>query len=201
MNPIKQQDQVLKLFSNTPVLRSHEITVSGIDPKTIQRMLAAGDIIRISRGVYALPDYNPESFYFFAEAQKIVKQGIICLLSALVYHEIGTQNPSLVWMAIPGRSRAPQIGSGPIQLVRFSESIYKEGIIERKIEGVNVRIYNIPKTIADCFKYRNKLGIDLAIEVLKDAVLNRRTSVDEILHFADICRVRNVMTPYLETIL
>ncbi len=159
----------------------------------------AGDILRVSRGLYSSNDYIPGPYYSFLEAQKIVSNGVICLLSALTFYEIGTQNPSLVWMAVPRRARAPQINQNPIQLVRFSGKAYDEGIIKQEIESELINIYNIPKTIADCFKYRNKIGLEVALEALKDVIHNKRTTIDELLYFADICRVKNIITPYIES--
>jgi len=196
-----ERDIVKKLLEVKPLLRSHELTSSGVDRKTLKRMTDSGELIRVARGLYSAPNYIPDSHYTFIEAQKIVKQGVICLLSALTYHEIGTQNPSLVWMAIPNRSWSPSIETSPIQIVRFSGKAFDEGITEQAVEGETIRVYNIPKTIADCFKYRNKIGLEVAIEALKDTIRNKRASVDELLHFADICRVRKIITPYLEGII
>lgn len=196
-----QKQEVIKLLKKTPIIRSNEITAAGIDRKTIHRMVNNGDIIQIARGLYTSNDYIPGSHYSFLEAQKIVSHGVVCLLSALTYYEIGTQNPSLVWMAVSRRARAPQVTKHPIQIVRFSGKAYDEGIINQEIEGGMIHIYNIPKTIADCFKYRNKIGLEVALEALKDVIQNKKSTIDELIYYSDICRVKNIMTPYIESLI
>ncbi len=195
------RDRAKQLLILKPLLSTQEITAEGIDRKTIKRMTDDGELIRVSRGLYCSPDYIPGNNHSIIEAQKIIKQGVVCLLSALSFHEIGTQNPSQVWMAIPKTAWKPAIESLPVQIVRFTGPAYEEGIIEEKIVNDNIRIYNIPKTISDCFKFRNKIGLEPAIEALKDVIGNKRTTVDELLYYADICRVKNVITPYLESII
>lgn len=195
------RDKVKQLLIIKPLLNTREITSEGIDRKTIKRMADAGELIRISRGLYCSPEYIPGNNHSIIEAQKIIKQGVVCLLSALAFHEIGSQNPSQVWMAIPSTAWKPSIETLPVQIVRFNGPAYEEGIIEIELENDNIKIYNIPKTIADCFKYRNKIGLEPAIEALKDVIGNKRSTVDELLYYADICRVRNVITPYLESII
>jgi predicted transcriptional regulator of viral defense system len=164
-------------------------------------MVHSGELLRIARGLYSDPSHIPDTYHSLAEAQCMVETGVVCLLSALSYHEIGTQNPSLMWMAIPNKAWKPNIESSPIEIVRFSGAAYSEGIEKVKIDNTTVSIYSIPKTIADCFKYRNKIGIDVAVEALKDVVKTQKTSVNEILYYAAICRVQKVITPYLEGML
>ena len=196
-----KREIVLELLKQKPLLLSRELTSEGIDRKTIKRMTDSGELIRIARGLYSAADYIPDSNYSLLEAHKLVRQGVICLLSALAYYEIGTQNPSMVWMAIPNRTWMPQVETSPVQIVRFSGKSYNEGITEINIENEAVRIYNIPKTVADCFKYRNKIGLDIAIEAVKDVLQQKKSTVDELLHYAAICRVRSVITPYLESLI
>lgn len=196
-----KREIVLELLKQKPLLLSQELTYEGIDRKTIKRMTDSGELIRIARGLYSAADYIPDSNYSLLEAHKLVRQGVICLLSALAYYEIGTQNPSMVWMAIPNRTWMPQVENSPVQIVRFSGTSYNEGITEIDIENEAVRIYNIPKTVADCFKYRNKIGLDIALEALKDVLRQKKATVDELLYYAAICRVRSVITPYLESLI
>ena len=195
-----QRDRLVELLDSAPVLRVSEIRRQGIDSKTVQRMVETGDIRRISRGIYASPDLDVQSHHSLVEAQMIVDSGVVCLLSALSFHEIGTQSPRQIWMAIARGSRVPKTTHQPVRVVTFSGSAFTEGVEKHEIEGISVRVYSGAKTIADCFKYRNKLGLDVAIEALRDVVRTRKANVDELLRFADICRVRNVMTPYLESI-
>ena len=195
-----QRDRLLELLDSTPVLRAGEIIRQGIDAKTVQRMVETGDIRRVSRGIYARPDLDVQSHHSLVEAQMIVDSGVVCLLSALSFHEIGTQTPRNIWMAIARGSRVPKTTHQPIRVVTFSGQAFTEGVEKHEIEGISVRVYSAAKTVADCFKYRNKMGTDVAIEALRDIVRTRKANVDELLRFADICRVRNVMTPYLESI-
>ena len=195
-----QRDRLLGLLDSTPIVRSSEIRRHGIDAKTVQRMVEAGDIVQVSRGVYARPDLDARSHHSLVEAQMIVQSGVVCLLSALSFHEVGTQAPRDVWMAVRRGSRVPKAGQSPIRVVTFSGQAFTEGVEQYEIEGIPVRIYSVAKTIADCFKYRNKLGTDVAIEALREAVHARRVDVNELLRCADICRVRSAMTPYLESV-
>lgn len=196
-----QRDRLIKLFESTPILKSREIVEHHIDPKTVQRMVESGEVQRIARGIYARPDLEPESHHSLVEAQMIVDTGIVCLLSALSYHEIGTQIPRWVWMAVSRGTRLPKTPNHPIKVVTFTGEAFSEGIEEHEIEGFTVHIYSAAKTVADCFKYRNKIGTDVALEALREALQTRKAAVEEILHYADICRVRNVMMPYLESVL
>jgi len=181
-------------------MSSGEITAEGIDTKTLTRMVRDGEILRTARGLYALADYTPGTYHSLIEASKLVDHGIVCLLSALSFHEIGTQNPPEVWLAIPRRARMPRVQEYPIRIVRFSENAYGDGIEQSIMDGVEVPVYSIPKTVADCFKYRNKIGLDVAIEALKDVIHGQRTSIDDLIHFAEVSRVREVMRPYMEAL-
>jgi predicted transcriptional regulator of viral defense system len=196
-----QREQLIELFESTPILKSREIVEHDIDPKTVQRMVASGEVQRIGRGIYARPDLEPESHHSLVEAQMIVDNGVVCVLSALSYHEIGTQTPRRVWIAVSRGTRLPKTTNHPIKVVTFSGEAFSEGIEEHEIEGLTVRVYSVAKTVADCFKYRNKIGTDVALEALREALQTRKATADEILHYADICRVRNVMMPYLESVL
>ena len=195
-----ERSRVCELLQHSPVMTSGEITAEGIDTKTLTRMVRGGEIRRTARGLYTLADYTPGTYHSLIEAGKLVDHGIVCLLSALSFHEIGTQNPSEVWLAIPRRARMPRVHEYPIQIVRFSGDAYTDGIEQQDIDGVDVAVYSIPKTVADCFKYRNKIGLDVAIEALKDVIQRKRTSIDDLIHFAEVCRVREIMRPYMESL-
>ena len=127
-------------------------------------------------------------------------QGRVGLLSALQYHGIGTQLPSQVWMAIDRRARRPALRYPPLRIVRYTGAALTEGVESRPIEGREVRVYNVAKTIADCFKYRNKIGLDVALEALREAWRERRFTMDALDRYAAICRVQRVMQPYLEAL-
>jgi predicted transcriptional regulator of viral defense system len=196
----KPENTIIKMARKTGVVRAREIRKAGLHPEYLRKLCKSGLLIRTGRGLYVLADGDFTEHHSLAEACKRVPHGIICLLSALSYHEIGTQNPHQIWMAIDRSMRKPEVDYPPIRIFRFSGPSLKEGIEEKKIEGVSVRVYNPAKTVADCFKYRNKVGIDVAIEALKECWRSRRLTIDELVHYAKICRVRNIMQPYIEAI-
>lgn len=195
-----QRNKVMEILSQSVIISSKQLSSEGIHRETIRRLLETGDIISIARGLYSSSQFIPDENFSFLVAQKIAPKGIICLLSALSFHEIGTQNPSDIWIAVPRGTRIPTVSEYPIQISLFSGEAYSSGIEEHTADGVVVRVYSIAKTIPDCFKYRNKIGLDVAIEALKDVIRNKRTSINEILHFARICRVEKVMKPYMESL-
>jgi predicted transcriptional regulator of viral defense system len=144
----------------------------------------------------------PETLYLgLAQARKAVPRGVVCLLSALRFYEIGTQGPHQIWIALDRRAARPRVSNPSIKVVRFSGESLTEGIEEHDIAGIPVRIYSPSKTVADCFKYRNKIGLDVAIEALREAVRARKCTADELWRYAKICRVSRVMRPYMEAIL
>ena len=194
------ENAILKMAHETGVVRAREIRKAGLHPEYLRKLCKSGKLIRTGRGLYVLADGDFTEHHSLTEASKRVPHGIICLLSALSYHEIGTQHPHQIWMAIDRAMRKPKVDYPPIWIFRFSGPSLKEGIEEKKIEGVSVRVYNPAKTVADCFKYRNKVGIDVAIEALKDCWRSQRCTIDELVHYARICRVRNIMQPYMEAI-
>jgi predicted transcriptional regulator of viral defense system len=194
------KNAILKMALKTGVVRAREIREAGLHPEYLRKLCESGHLIRTGRGLYSLADGDFTEHHSLVEACKRVPHGIICLISALSYHEIGIQNPHQIWMAIDRTMRKPKVDYPPTRIFRFSGPSLKEGIEEKKIEGVSVRVYNPAKTVADCFKYRNKLGIDVAIEALKECWRSRRCEVDELVHYAMICRVSNIMQPYMEAI-
>jgi predicted transcriptional regulator of viral defense system len=195
-----QRDIAKKLLSNISILSFKELEDSGVHRETIRRLVNSGDMIRVSRGLYTSPQFIPNEMYSLVVAGKTVKKGVVCLLSALSFFDIGTQNPSEVWMAISRSARKPSIENFPIKIVSYSGVSFTAGVETHQIEGVEIRVYCISKTIADCFKYRNKIGLDVAIEALKDVIQNKRSSIEDIIHYAEICRVKEIMRPYMESI-
>ena len=174
----------------------------GIHPQTLKRLVESGQLERVARGRYRLPDpdYELTEHHGLVLAAAAAPSGVICLLSALQFHLIGTQLPRQVWMALDRGVRKPAIEYPPLRVVRFSGEALAAGVEEHTLEGQTVRVYSVAKTLADCFKYRNKIGLDVALEALNDAWRDRRFQISEIEHYARICRVRNVMRPYLEAI-
>ncbi|WP_070415629.1 type IV toxin-antitoxin system AbiEi family antitoxin domain-containing protein [Sediminispirochaeta bajacaliforniensis] len=195
-----QRDIAKQLLSNNSIVSSRELADSGVHRETIRRLIESGEMIRIARGLYSSPQFIPAEKYSLIVAQKTVKRGVVCLMSALSFHEIGTQNPSEVWMAISRPGRIPTVDNIPMKVITFSGASFTEGIETHQIDDDEIKVYCISKTVADCFKYRNKIGLDVAIEALKDVIQNKRTSIEEIIHYAEVCRVRKIMRPYMESI-
>jgi len=163
-------------------------------------MCADGELVRVGRGLYCRADADITAHHGLVQAARAVPKGVICLLSSLRFHEIGTQAPHEVWTAIDRRAAHPRIRYPKIRIVRFSGKALTEGVEEHTIEGVPVRIYSPAKTVGDCFKYRNKIGLDVALEALREALRSRKCSTDDLWKHAKVCRVTNVIRPYLEAI-
>jgi predicted transcriptional regulator of viral defense system len=194
------RDRLLSLARRRGVLRPRDLQSHGLSRETIRRLHAAGDLERLGRGLYVAADAELSEHEMLAAASARVPHGVVCLLSALRFHDLTTQNPPDLWLAIDRKARAPTERGLPLRIVRFSGRALREGIDEHGIDGVKVRVYNPAKTVADCFKYRRKIGTDVALEALRDCWQSRRCTVDELWHYAEVCRVSNVIRPYLETI-
>jgi len=194
------RELILDIARNSGVVSAADVRSRGIHPECLRRLFAGGGLIRIARGLYTLPDAEVTVHHGLVLAGKAVPKGVVCLLSALRFHEIGTQAPHEVWVAIDNRAAKPQVKHLGIRFVRFSGKAFTEGIDRHTIEGVPVRIYNPAKTVADCFKYRNKIGLDIALEALREVLRDRKCTIDELWNYAKICRVTNIMRPYMEAI-
>ncbi len=182
------------------MLRPRDLDAQGLSRKHLGRLCRSGLLRRIARGLYVLPGAEPTENRTLAEVGKQVPGGVVCLLSALQFHGLTTQAPYEVWLAIDRKAWRPTSSALPVRIFRFSGEALKQGIEEHRIEGVPVKIYNPAKTVADCFKYRNKIGLDVALEALRDCWKQRRATMDEFWQAAKICRVANVMRPYLESL-
>lgn len=195
-----QTDKVLELVRKIGVLRPRDLDPYDIPRTYLSRLCTAGKLQRIARGLYVLPDNGVTEHHSLAEVCKRVPKGVVCLLSALRFHDFTTQAPFEVWLAIGEKAWRPRIDYPPLRIVRFSHTALSAGVEKHQIEGVTVHVYSPAKTVADCFKYRNKIGLDVAIEALRECWRSRRCTMDDLWHYADICRVRNVMRPYLESL-
>ena len=180
-------------------LRTAEAVAAGIHPRILYAMRDSGQLEQIVRGVYRLAELPPLSDPDMATVGKRLPHGVVCLISALAFHELTTQIPHVVHIAIPRTARTPRLDYPPIQTYRFSPKTFNAGIEKHKIDGVEVRIYNAEKTLADCFKYRNKLGLDIFIEALRNYLRKRGAKIQRVLEYARVCRVESAMRPYLET--
>jgi predicted transcriptional regulator of viral defense system len=196
--PRTKQEEVLELVRRAGMLRPRDLDRCGIARTYLQRLEQRGLLERAGRGLYRLPSAEVTEHHGLATACKLVPRGVICLLSALQFHDLTTQAPFEVWMAIDVRARRPRGTTPPLRIVRFSGRALTEGVEVHEIEGVRVRVYGPAKTVADCFKYRNKIGLDVALEALRDYRRQHPAGMDELWHFARTCRVSNVMRPYLE---
>jgi predicted transcriptional regulator of viral defense system len=201
MKPSNDPDRIMQLAAKRGLLRTRDISGISANPRVaLSRLVADGSLQKVSRGVYALPDRTRSSNHQYAEVATRYPQATLCLLSALRFHQLTTQNPHEIWLAIPNKARTPQLDYPPLRVVRFSGLALTEGIESHKIDGVSVRVYSVPKTVADCFKFRNKIGLDVALEALRECRRAKRATNDEIWRYAQICRVANVMRPYLDSV-
>ena len=191
--------RLLSIARRSGVIRPSDLRAKGIAPVYLTRLVRSGALVRVGRGLYSLADGAPTAERTVVEAARHVPRGIVCLLSALRLHGLTTQMPPAVWMAIDVKARRPAAAGPPLEIVRMSGPALTQGIEERALEGVRVRLYGRAKTVADCFKFRNKIGLDVAIDALRD-YRRRRGSVDELLRYAEICRVGRVIRPYLEAL-
>lgn len=193
-----ETDQILDLVKRLGLVRPKDLNQHGIPVIYLRRLLHRGELVQPARGVYAVTGHEPTLHHSLAMVSKRIPRGVVCLLSALAYHDIGTQLPSVVWLAIDQRSRPLVTTDLPAKIVRFSAQSLVKGVEEHSVEGVTVRITNPAKTVADCFKFRNKVGLDIALEALRDAWRKRKVTMVELDRFAATNRVTNVMRPYLE---
>ena len=195
-----QVQKVLKIVRKKGLITSRELSQQGIHSQILTRLVREGAIERITRGQYREPNSQITEHHTLAVVSRAVPEGVICLLSSLSFHGIGTEIPSKIWLAVDRRSRRPSVGYPPLRIVRFSGEAFTEGVEIHRIEGQAVKVYGIAKTIADLFKYRNKIGLDVALEALREAWRDRRFTMDEMDLYARICRVQRVITPYLEAL-
>jgi predicted transcriptional regulator of viral defense system len=195
-----RQDRVLALAKRKGILRVKDLQETRIHPEYLRRLYEKGTLVRIGRGLYMPADAQLSANTCLAQTSRRVPHGIICLLSALRFHEIGTANPFEVWIALDQDVRRPQVEYPPLRIVRFSGKALTEGVERHHIESVQVKIYKPAKTVADCFKYRNKIGLDVAIEALRDCLRTKKCTREQLWLYARVCRVTEVMRPYLEAV-
>ena len=194
------EDKVMTLVRRAGVLRPRDLTQHDISRQYLLRLQRRGQLQKVGRGLYVASDTHLTEHHSLVEACKRVPRGIICLLSALRFHGLTTQAPSEVWMAIDDKAWRPKVDNMRLHIVRFSGEALASGIEDHIVEKVHVRVYSPAKTVADCFKYRNKIGLDVALEALRECGRHRRATMDEMWKYAKVCRVANVMRPYLESI-
>ena len=199
-SPQTGEQAILQLARKRPLLRARDLAQAGLPTMALTRLVSAGQLERVARGVYSLPNQPISENRSLAEVAIQVPRGVICLVSALRVHDIGTQAPHEVWLAIPHQMLSPRLSQPALRVIRMSGPSLTEGIDRLKVDGVEVPVFNAAKTIADCFKFRNKIGLDVALEALREGWSKRKVTMDDLWRYAGINRVANVMRPYLEAI-
>lgn len=193
-------DAILDLARRQRLIRPRDVEERGFSRMALSALARQGKLTRLCRGLYSLPDRPVSEHATLAEVASKHPGVLVCLLSALQFHGLTTQSPFEVWVAIPNKARAPKMGYPPLRIVRFSGNALTEGVEEHLVDGITVRVTSVAKTVADCFKYRNKIGLDVALEAMREAWNAKRVKMDELWHCAQVCRVANVMRPYLEAL-
>jgi len=188
---------VLKLHG---IARLTELRAEGVTAATMSRMERDGEVLRLARGLYQLPDAPLDAHHSLAEAAKRLPKGVVCLVSALAFHELTDQMPRHVWMAIGHKDWAPKMDGVPVRLVRFADRLLADSVEIHTVEGVPVKVFGVAKTIADCFRYRSKIGLSVAIEGLQEALRQRKATPGEIARYAEHGAVSTVIRPYLEAL-
>lgn len=191
--------RIRHLFRHGP-LRSHELESNGISRPQLSRMVAAGQLQQVARGLYALSSYQPTEHVALITVARRAPEVLFCLLTALRLHDLTTQAPFEVWIAIGNKARVPKLNYPPLRVVRFSNVTLSQGVETRVSDGVELKVTNVAKTVADCFKFRNKIGLDVALEALREVRRDKRATNEELWRYAKLCRVAGVMSPYLEAI-
>jgi predicted transcriptional regulator of viral defense system len=192
--------RILDLLARKGLLRPSDLGAIEAPRVALTRLTNAGLVERVDRGLYRLPDRDPSENESLAAIAIKVPQAVFCLLTALQFHELTTQLPREIWIAMPRGSHTPRVDYPPVKMIQVSGEAYSAGIEVVERDQIQLRIYGVARTVADCFKHRNRIGLDVALEALRDARSQRKASADELWHYAKICRVANVMRPYLESI-
>ncbi len=194
------KQQLVRLARKRKLLRARDAAALGLPTIALTRLVQSGELERVARGLYAIPDAAASEHRSLAEVASRARKGVICLLSALRFHEIGTQAPFEVWLAIANNAAAPSIDNPAVRVVRMSDVALTEGVQRKRIDGVDVPIFSAARTVVDCFKFRNKFGLDVALEALRDGWSERKFTIDELGRHATRQRMANVMRPYVEAI-
>lgn len=198
--PPAGKEHALRMIASMGLARPRDLAAHGIFRAQLSRLVREGLVYRQARGIYVVATHAPTAEHALAQVAKRIPQGVFCLITALRFHGLTTQAAPEVWVALPEKARRPRLDYPRLRIVRFSGPSRTEGIEEYVVEGVTLRVYSPAKTVADCFKYRNKVGVDLAVEALRDFSRKHRGGADDLARFARICRVSRVMQPYLDSI-
>lgn len=197
---LTQSERILRLARHQRLLSAADVRARGWSPQLLINLEQRGKLQRVTRGLYSLPDSQLSEHQSLVEVCRRIPKAVVCLLSALQFHEIGTQLPFEVWIALPEATQTPAIDHPPLRIARLRGGAYSQGIETIVEHGSAIRVYSMAKTITDCFKFRHKVGLDVALEALKDAWRQGKLDINQVTHFARINRVEKVMQPYLETV-
>ena len=184
--------RLIDLVREKGLVRPCDLVPHGIPRVYLTRAVRCGELEKIGRGLYGLPSRQVSAHGALAEVARRVPRGVVCLLSALRFHDLTTQAPFEVWLAIENKALAPRLDYPPLRIVRFSGPAFTEGVEEHLVDGVTVRVTGVAKTVADCFKYRNKIGLDVALEALREAWRAKRMTSDDLWYYAKVCRVAKI---------
>jgi predicted transcriptional regulator of viral defense system len=197
----KANRRVLEMARTRAILRAKDTAATGVHTGTLTRMVRAGQLERVGAGRYQLPAKRRRTEHHdLVMATSAIPQSVVALVSALRFHGIGTQLPHQVWIAVPRGTRVPRLQAPPLRVVNISPALFDFGVEVHRIEGQNVKVYGVARTVADCFRFRNRVGLDVALEALSEAWRSKRLKMDELNRIAKKLRVQRVMQPYLETV-
>ncbi len=192
-------EKVIEYVRKSGTVRPNELAGIGVDPSWLHLLAKDGELERVGRGLYRIAGAEFSLHIALADLSKQMPSGVICLLSALRFHQVGTQLPYQIWMALPPGAWVPKRPVWPLRVLHFSGEAYSKGMETHLIDGVPVKVYGVAKTVADCFKFRNKVGLDVALEALREGWRGKHFTIDELTAQSRICRVERVMAPYVET--
>jgi len=196
-----QKQKILELAKEMGLIRPRDVEAAGIHREYLLRLYRNGDLTRVGRGLYVLPEGQTSEFLSLAEVVKRTPNAVVCLISALEFHHLTTQIAHSVWIAIENKKWKPIFDYPSLEIVRISGHAFSFGVEEHEVDRISVKIYNPAKTVADCFKFRNKVGLDVALEALRETWRTRKATLDQLWEAAKVCRVANVMRPYLEAVI
>ena len=193
-------ERLRKFADQQPVIRSADLERLAVPRNYLGRLVREGKLERVGRGLYSSADHLPTENRTLLEVCRKVPQAVVCLSSALRFHELTTENPFEVWIALKPGAWSPRMEYPPIRVVRFSGAALTFGVMEHLVEGTAIKVYSAAKTVADCFKFRSKIGTGLAIQALRESFREKKATMDELWEAAKVCRVANVMRPYMESL-
>lgn len=198
---MRPKERLLEFAKENKFFRARDAeTQAQVSRVYLQRLVESGKLVKTARGLYSLADDDFTETRDLLEVAARVPKGVLCLLSALRFHDLTTQNPFEIWLAIERGQRVPKVENVPVRVFRFAPKVYEAGIETHKIEGAEIKVYSAAKTIADCFRYQREVGFDVALEALRDAWARRKATMDELYHFATVRNIKNKMLPYLKTL-